>query len=188
MQYPEILSIIDAKLEQLQQAPSADSSIVLATAQLEASAELPLQPRRPGPRKLRRAASVAPGIAKTEEVDSPEPTAELAPSAALASATPAMKALPSSEVKTQVTILAAQRQSSPRHRKQIRSQPSALQSLAPATPVAVSAEEAQRQREQKQLAQKTREAAKQGRQEPELSAEYLAQQWFRKGQNISQRS
>lgn len=195
MQYPEILSIIDEKIEQLQQAralllsvPSADSSIERATAQVRAAAAaksaLPPPPMQRKPRRAPRAAQIT--ITPAE----PYPVVATTQSKVVAAPAPQHTVVvPShSPVLSPITVIAAPRQSSPRYRKQTRPQPSALQSFAPATPVAVSAEEAQRQRELKQVAQKTREAAKEGRQEPILSVEYLAQQWLRKGQNSSQRS
>lgn len=194
MQYPEILSIIDANIERLQQArallatPPSKQAITDGAVRTQATLTQAVlasdEPKRQAaPRKGPRPADTNSTTASsTVKVDSPEVYTQPTVTPTFASQDTLVAAAPSV-----VTVIAAQRPSSSRHRKQLRPQPSALQGLAPATPVAVSAEQAQRLREQKQAAQKARETAHEGRQEPVLSAEYLAQQWLRKGQNASQR-
>lgn len=180
MQYPNILSLIDAELDRLQRARKLLLSAPLI--------DIPTFSVRQ--KTLRRARVRVPVrsedllTAATTETLLPDKTADSSEDPAGPGVTPpaVFVALP------QPTVVIVKKRLEPKRlirvKKHLPGEPSALRSAAPALPVAVSAMEAQRQRAHIQEMRGT--GAGKAAQVPELSAEALAQRWLRKGQADTQ--
>lgn len=187
MQYPNVLSLIDAQLDRLQRA----RKLLLSAPPVDLSAP-PVQSKVA--RKARITLPVSPLHLQTLH-------------AASARATPAdqnvgnhakqdIKSLGHAPVEVAATlepaamptVVIVKQKSEPkrmvRMKKQMHGEPSALRSITPAQPVAVSAVEAQRQRVQTEEMRGT--GAAKTAPIPELSAEMLSQRWLRKGPAATQ--
>jgi hypothetical protein len=194
MQYPEILSIIDSKLEQLNQARALlTNQPAIAMPELEGEPlQAPAKPSRVSttqsrPRTPRRV-SVLRDLQPANEHSSEQADAH---ARALPAILPdaAVNILQQPNPATVVAVVARPaRAAVARFRQQVPQLVTALNGLAPAAPVAVSAVEAQRMRAQKEAAQRARQPSGKSSEIPPLSAEYLTQQWLKKGNSNPERA